>query len=414
MVPRDQLHRIRASLAEAGVAATPNVQGYELLDSQALGVSDFRQRVDLQRAWEGELVRTLTAMDAIDAATVRLVIPEDGLFTEQRHPATASVLVRTRHQIDSHQIEAITLLVSSAVEGLEPGNVAITDTDGRMLHSPGDGAIAGSTDRHQRRTREFEDSLAADLVQLLQRATNAPATAIVRARLDFSESEIHTESYEPDTVTLREHTSSERSEGSMAQPPAGTAGIDGAPITPETNDGTWERDEAIREFGAARTTTRTVRAPGGVEQLHVAVVVDEGASVADDHLHDLIAAAAGIELQRGDQIAITRAASPAAADPLPFDERLDPFDLAQRIIALVTLVAIVITFIVMARRARRGGERVVPGYVRNQQSLAAGPEEPTEPDGPTPRDDVVALVERQPDEIAALLRSWLADRRTRP
>ena len=86
LVPQQQLHRVRADLAAAGVSGTPTVPGYELLDNQALGVSDFRQRVDLQRAVEGELTRTLTAMDGIESATVRLVIPEESLFTEQRKP----------------------------------------------------------------------------------------------------------------------------------------------------------------------------------------------------------------------------------------------------------------------------------------------------------------------------------------
>lgn len=123
MVPQDQLHLVRAQMAEVGVTGSPVVPGYELLDEQALGVSDFRQRVDLQRAVEGELARTLGAMDVIDSATVRLVIPEDSLFTDRREPATASVLLRANRPLDVTQVEAVTLVVASAVEGLDRKSV---------------------------------------------------------------------------------------------------------------------------------------------------------------------------------------------------------------------------------------------------------------------------------------------------
>ncbi len=410
MVPRDDLHRIRASLAQAGVSATPAVTGYELLDNQALGVSDFRQRVDLQRAWEGELTRTLVAMDVIESASVRLVIPEDSLFAEQRTPATASVLVGTRGSLDTGQIEAITLLISSAVEGLDPSDVTIADTRGQVLHSPGDGAAGGFADRHQRHTREFEAALAADLTQLLHRATNAPASAVVRARLDFDEIETQSEQFDGEGVPLREHTLSERSEGSTPTA-GGVIGVDGGPLA-DASEGTYERDEATREFGVGRTTTRTVQAPGTVQQLNVAVVVDEAATLSDAQLESLIAAAAGHDAARGDQIAITRVATPPGPDALPVEPGWDLVELIQRIVALLVLVAIAVGLLLMLRRRiDRPAERVVPAHVQTPWELQGQRDEQDREDHRAIRQEVSELVERQPEEIASLLRSWLADRR---
>jgi flagellar M-ring protein FliF len=416
LVPQDQLHRVRANLAEAGVSATPIVPGYELLDEQALGVSDFRQRVDLQRAVEGELARTLTAMDAIESATVRLVVPEDTLFTDQRVEPTASVLVRPIGQLDRGQIESMGLLVASAVEGLETDNITIADTQGRVLHAPGDGSTGGMTDRQQQRTRDFEQALAGEITQLVQRATDSPASVVVRATLDFDEVESQTEVYEDGGVPLREQTSEERFEGT-GPAAGGIVGVDGGPL-PGNNggEGTYERDDANREFGVGRTVTRVVQAPGTVQQMSVALVVDEGAPVGNQELNELVSAAAGINAARGDEIAITRVAAPPALEEPVLGDGEGLVDLIQRIVALVVLLVIAVALFLMSRRRGKEidpapAERVVPAHVRPQAQLPPEPEQEALDQGPTVKDEVSELVERQPEEIAALLRGWLADRR---
>lgn len=415
MVPQDQLHLIRAQMAEAGVTAAPTVPGYELLDEQALGVSDFRQRVDLQRAVEGELSQTLAAMDAIDSATVRLVIPEESLFTESQQPTTASVLVRTSRSLDVGQVEAITLVVASAVEGLEPDQITVADTSGEVLHAPGDGSVGGITDRQLRRTRDFEAALAADLTQLLQRATDAPASVVVRATLDFDERSTETEIYEDEGVALREQLADEAYEGSTPAP-GGVVGVDGGPLPEEeAEESSYERSEATREFGVDRTVTRVVEAPGTVQRMSVAAVIDEGAAMGDGELATLIGAAAGVDDERGDAVAITRVATPEVPDDAPVvDEAGGLIELIQRIAAVVVLLVIAIALFLMSRR--RGSAdpvqtKVVPAKVR-QQALPEEDEEPEIDQGPTVKDEVAELVERQPEEIAALLRGWLADRRT--
>lgn len=415
LVPQPQLHEARAQLAQAGVSSVPTVPGYELLDEQALGTSDLRQRVDLQRALEGELARTLNAMDGVETATVRLVLPEDQLFTDNQSPATASVLVRPRGTLGDGQIEAITLLVSSAVEGLETDQVTVADTQGNVLHAPGDGTTGGVTDRQQRRTQDFERSVAAELTQLIQRATGSAASVVVRADLDYDEVETQTETFAPDSaVALRESTTDEAYEGAQA-PQGGLVGVDGGPLPGMGGDGTYERSDATREFGVDRTTTRTVRAPGQVEGLSVAVVVDQGAAVTDNQLRELVGAAAGLDEERGDTFAITRIAMPLVEDVA---EEAGPswIDMVQWGVALLVLLLVAVGLFLMSRRRRPAEpERVVPAAVRPvAPAPAALDPDPTEalPTGPTLQDEVAQLVERQPEEIAMLLRGWLADRRT--
>jgi flagellar M-ring protein FliF len=418
LVPQDRIHRVRADLAEAGVSGSPSVPGYELLDEQALGVSDFRQRVDLQRAVEGELSRTLAAMDAVDSANVRLVLPEDSLFTDQQRPATASVLLRPRRQLDDQQVQSVTLLVSSAVEGLDPDQITVADTAGNVLHAPGDGSTAGVGDANQRRTREFEQALGADLSSLLQRATGSPSSVVVRAALDFSETETQTETYDDEGVALREQTSEERYEG-IAPQVGGIVGVDGGPVAGEGGEGTYERDDATREFGVGRTTTRTVQAPGTVEGLSVAVVVDENAVVTDNELQQLVTAAAGLDADRGDAVAISRVPAMELEEAPPADDG-GLLDHIQTIVALASIVLIALGLFLMSRRRREPEEpeKVVPAQMRpttplepagHAEAPAPSPEE-LEPANRV-RDEVAELVERQPEEIASLLRGWLADRR---
>ena len=413
LVPQDQLHVVRADLAQAGVSGTPAVPGYELLDAQALGVSDFKQRVDLQRAVEGELSRTLTAMDGIETATVRLVLPEDELFTEQQEPASASVLIRPTGTLDAGQVEAVTLLVSSAVEGLDPAQITVADTAGNVLHTPGEGVTGGSTDRLQRRTREFEAAMNADLQALLQRATGSPASVAVRATLDFDESEVQTETFDDEAVALREQTSTETYEGTGGAA-GGTVGVDGGPLPTGDGEGSYERGEATREFGVNRTTTRTVEAPGSVERLSVALVVDQASEATDAELRELVGAAAGIDVElREEAIAITRVATPAPEAPAELPEPGALADL-ERYIALAVLVLVAVGLFLMARRRRDPApeEKLVPAQVRSAPAAIEEPEDEPSPAAPSVQDEVAALVERQPEEIAALLRGWLADRRT--
>ncbi|MFA9430933.1 flagellar basal-body MS-ring/collar protein FliF [Egicoccus sp. AB-alg2] len=416
LVPQQQLYRVRADLASAGVSGTPSVPGYELLDNQALGVSDFRQRVDLQRAVEGELSRTLGAMDGIDNATVRLVLPEESLFTEQREPASASVLLRSARPLDSNQVEAITLLVSSAVEGLSPDKVTVADTAGNVLHAPGDGVVGGVSDRQQRLTREYESAMNADLQALVQRATGFPASVSVRASLNFDESEIQTETFDAEGTPLRESTSAEQFEGEGA-PAGGVTGVDGGPLPTGNGPSNYTRDENSTEYGVGRTTTRTVQAPGTVERLSVALVVEDGSAVTDAQLRELVGAAAGVDVDlREEAIAITRVTSPADATAPPEEAEAGGFAQLESYLAMGLIVLIAVMLFLMTRRKKDRtaavAEKVVPAQVR-AAPVPIDPVDETEqlPVGPNIQDEVAAMVERQPEEIAALLRGWLADRR---
>lgn len=435
LVPRNQLYATRASMAGAGIQAQATPAGWELLDQQGLTVSDFRQQVDYQRALEGELARTLMAMDGIRSATVHLVLPEEALFTERQQPTTASVLLDTARTLTASEVEAVVFLVASSVQGLEAGGITVADAKGVVLHAPGNAGVPGAVaSRQLRETREFEAAMASDISTLLSSATGSPASVVVRASLNFDETSTEIETFEPDRqVTLREQTSTETFEGTGTAP-TGVVGVDGGPLGNDgTGESTYSKDEALREYGVDRTVTVTNQAPGKVEKLSVAIVMDDGtitgAAVPDaQEVEDLVAAAVGLDAARGDSVAVSSVAFPAvelqAADGEAMTAMLDR---VPQLIALIVLVVVAVGLFLMTRR-RGDGELALPALGRSEREIPAidvvdRAEEPVAVEAakprprPQPPDDqlkreVSELVERQPEEIATLLRGWLADQRS--
>ncbi|HSK95264.1 MAG TPA: flagellar basal-body MS-ring/collar protein FliF [Euzebyales bacterium] len=433
LVPSDQLYETRASLAAEGIeGGAVEPPGYELLDEQGVGVSNFKQRVDYQRALEGELSATLTAMDSVETANVRLVIPEEELFEEEQKPVTASVLLDTARELDPAEVETVAFMVSSSVEGLEASNVTVANTDGTVLQAPGDAGGSAVTSRIMRQTREFEQMLAEDVRQLVATAGGGEASVVVRASMNYDEAESTSETYNPDTqVSLREDTEAETFTGEGAVPggAGGTAGVDGGPAAGGNGTNSdYERDRSTVEYGVDRETTVTRRSPGTVDRLSVAIVMDDGALTgttppAVGEVEQLVAAALGLDEARGDTVAVSAVPFPAAEEAPAEAETGDVVDLAARIGAVVVLLAIAVIFILMLRRRRRDVK--VIDITRDPASspveLVDAPQALTESAATSPepltsvasiKADVAQLVEEQPEDIAVLLRGWLADRRT--
>src|SRR5947208_8163102 len=133
MVPQDKVTRIRMKLAEGGLPKGGGV-GYEIFDkSDALGATSFVQNINHLRALEGELARTIRAIDRVQAARVHLVLPERPLFSRDKVEATASIVLKVRGQLEAQQVRAIRHLVAAAVNGLKPERVSVVDETGNLL-----------------------------------------------------------------------------------------------------------------------------------------------------------------------------------------------------------------------------------------------------------------------------------------
>jgi flagellar M-ring protein FliF len=313
-VPAEQVDTTRISLAAANLPATGTV-GYELMDSQSITTDSFTQQINYQRALEGELSRTLTAIDGVSAARVQIVLPEERLFTDAETPARAAVLLTTSRMVTDENVAAVVNLVSSSVPNLDPANVTVTDSTGRQLTSPGSGTGAGSTEQRKAQA-DYETKLEQQAVTMLSPVTG-PGRAVVRvsADMDFTQRSRATEEYDPDRSAAKETASSSEQYRGEARTPGGTLTTEpGANDEPQEASETQEytKTSESASLNNTKTISQEIEAPGKVQRLTVSVLLDTSAAQAlsAEQVQALVANAVGLDTERGDAIVV---------DYAPFD-----------------------------------------------------------------------------------------------
>ena len=464
LVPQAKVYELRMSLSASGLPKGGTV-GYELLDKQSFTTSDFTQKVDYQRAVEGELARTLMALDGVENASVHLAVPTETLFTDDKQPTRASVLLKTSSDLSDDAVQSIVNLVSSAVPNLSPNDVTVADTAGRVLSSPGTSAGATST-RQMQQASDYQRQLGSDASAMLAQVFG-PGHAVVRvsAKLNFDEAQKQTDTYAKNTAApiLNQQKATETFSGT-GTPPSGTLGVTGAPAAATTGaNNTYNKDDSSTVYGLDHTVETSKSAPGQVERLSAAVVLDASAQPVPpaDKVEKLVGAALGIDPARGDTIVVdtiafdsstakaAKAAKAKAAGTASTDALLGYVRTA------VGALALLLVLFFLSRGLKRKSEPLAlpaigPGSVAaaiaaaQANAVPGGPEAdapvalpsrapaaavpagapvPAAPlNGAAPpavlaaaagaEDELLQLIDQQPEEMAVLLRSWLADRRS--
>ena len=311
LVPQEKLYELRIDLAGRGLLAGSTV-GFELFDRTSLSTSDLQNSVNLQRALQGELERSICALAEIASARVHLALPEERLFSDQQEPPSASVVVNLGNsRLGSAQVGAITQLVASAVPGLDSDAVTVVDTTGAMLTGGLDGMGGMQTLAQLEATRAWEERLRGHLQSMLDSVLGANRSVVrVQASLDFQSQAITRETLEPadgQGVVRREEITSEQYDGEGGTQVGGSAGLDGAadPARAGSGGGNYEHRSETREYDYTRMHEEVSSPPGSLQRLAVAVVVDEGLN-GDivGQVRGLVEAAAGIDSGRGDQVTV--------------------------------------------------------------------------------------------------------------
>jgi len=318
LVPSDQVYDVRLSMANEGLPSGDSV-GYELFSENVLGMTEFTQRVNYQRALEGELERTISSLDPVEAVRVHIVTPEEALLTTEQAPTTASVTIQQKpsSQLDSSQVRAITYLVANAVEGLDPENVTVVDTEGNLLASGAgeDGLAAGLTQVDNRRAAEIAvaNELQSKIKNLLDITLGANRSVVqVSVTLDWTERLVNSQTYNPTPEAVRsEQTLSETytTNGTTASGiPGATSNLpDGTTETVAGTEGNliYARTEQTTNYEITTIETSETIYPGEIEQISLSVLVD---GVTDQQqlstLENAIAAAVGTNRDRGDVISV--------------------------------------------------------------------------------------------------------------
>ncbi|MFZ5846954.1 MAG: flagellar basal-body MS-ring/collar protein FliF [Actinomycetota bacterium] len=451
-VPRAEVYDARIRLSGEGLPSGGDT-GYEILDSQDLSTSQFQEQTGYKRAMEGELSQTIEALDAVDTAVVHLAIPQKELFASEEQPTTASVLVETKpgQTLEPQQVQAVVHLVASSVEGLDPKQVTVADASGAVLSASGDD-FGTAADTRSQQVKSFEEKLSTQVQGMLDKVLGAGNTAVqITAQLNFDKTVTNTKRYfsDPEMVPLSDTTLTETYTapgGGLDN--GGVVGPDGA-LDPNAannnvpgNATNYRKESRTADNAVGEEVEQREAAPGGVESLHVGVIVDQNAPGAVNvaEIETLVSSALGIDAQRGDTVAVStmafdRTAEEAAAEALAAAKKAEDREALIGLIktaALVLLVAGILIAAMLRSRKRAKARDEATNYMveqirRRDDEIEATQVVPLPAAEPMPelevdprfverdalraaaRDEIAAMVEKQPEEVANLLRGWLVD-----
>ncbi len=456
LVPKENVLRLRMSLAESGLPSGGSV-GYEIFDrGDTLGATNFVQNINRLRALEGELSRTIRALQRVVQARVHLVIPERQLFQRDTESPTASIGLKVRGDLSSEQIQAIRHLVASAVPGLKPSRVSIVDENGHLLANGEDSQTGGAIASMLDEKREAQEARLRRAVEdiVFQVVGEGRARVQVTAELARNRITQTADVFDPDGQVVR--SSQSRSEASTASEDLTNVGVTVGNQLPEADENgpesgsnsQRETSEEVVNYEISRTTTTEVTEAGSLRKLSVAVLVDgvyaqeAGGELSytprsEEQLAQiatLVRSAVGFEESRGDQVEVvnmrfvTNAAPEigALAEPGLFDFRMD--DIMQiaelGVMLLMTLLLVLFVMRPLVRKILTPDEAAEPPATATPvvaQEGAGNAAVAGEPDqrleqaqaAGAARADMVRqvseLVKTNPDDAATILRNWLQE-----
>jgi len=470
-VPADQANRALLQLADKGLPGGGTI-GYEIFDKQeALGTTNFMQNVNLVRALEGELAKTIQTVATVKSARVHLVLPKRELFSREKQEPSASVVLSMKgaKRLESEQVTAIQHLVATAVPGLNPNRISVVDNKGKLLaggFEDEDSTAALALKADQRR-RALEGRLTQTIEELLERTAGfGKVRAEVNVEMDFDRVSTQEETFDPDgqvvrsTQTIEQTSSSKDSEG---QPPVsvGTNLPDpNLQNSDQANSTAAEtRTEETVNYEITKTVKNHVREAGVIKRLSVAVLVD-GKRVEDNNgdkkyqprsnaemelLATLVKGAIGFNADRGDTVEVINM---EFAEFVPPEEPLDLFIfgltkndvfkfaelLVYIILALLVILMVIRPLLSRALEslpsAQAMGEQLLADHTGGRPALA-GPGEAGVPArsemGPEEEhfeelididrvegrvkassvNKVGEIVDKHPEEALSILRAWM-------
>ncbi|MCG9080274.1 flagellar basal-body MS-ring/collar protein FliF [Laribacter hongkongensis] len=351
-VPAEQVYSTRLKLASEGLPKASGI-GFELMDNQKFGISQFAEQVNYQRAVEGELARTIEALGVVESARVHLAMPKQSVFVREQQLPTASVLLNLRPGfiLDAGQIAGIRNLVASAVPGLPQKNITIVDQEGNLISRMPDmeDGSAGLSRRQLDYVRQIETSLTKRIEAILEPIVGSGnARAQVTAAVDFSEVEQTAETFNPNTPPNAGAIRSQQTSESQTREEAPQGGVPGAlsnqppnaaaaPVTlpPGTQAGLMpapngqqnqarpvkSSKEATTNYEVDRTIQHVRQQTGALKRVTAAVVVNfKRTTTADGNakmtplseqemqqLDKLVREAMGFTQARGDSVQVVNA-----------------------------------------------------------------------------------------------------------
>lgn len=439
MVPAADVHKIRLDMAGEGLPAQ-GVVGFEIFDQSKFGTTDFERQVNYYRALGGELSRSIQAIETVEFARVQITAPRESLFIEKEQQASASVLLKLvpGFQINNQQVKAISNLVAGSVQALEAEKVTIVDTSGNLLSQSF--AKKDSYDQQLALTqlaieRQFAQGLKTDLQALLNRVLGPDNYTIqVKANMNFDQKEVESIEYYPvvdEQGIIRSQQELRESFEGIDSGASGAPGVSSnipqyqSPASEETSS--YRSSEIITNYEINERIERKVYAPGTVEQISVAVIVNEQLNPAEQaEITNALQTAIGYDINRGDLVTVS---SLSFDDSL--EEQIQQAQIAQTerekremyiYAGLISLILLILLILIIS--LRQPSKEVVQETVQPQnldvtvddsldkleEELAATNLSTEEKKLKKMKEEIASLVSKKPEEVANILKNWLQEK----
>jgi flagellar M-ring protein FliF len=457
LVPASQVHEARLKLASQGLPKGGNV-GFELMENQKLGVSQFLEQVNFQRALEGELARSIQSVAAVQDARVHLALPKASVFVREQQKPTASVLLNLRpgRTLDAQQVSAIVHLVASSVPDLPAKNVTVVDQNGNLLSEAGKQVNANGLDPSQLKyVQELQQSIIKRIESIVTPMVGPEnVRAEATADVDFSHIEQAAETYAPNQTPNASAIRSQQSSETQSGSPTTASGVPGAlsnqppaPATAPLTAPAGTTPGATASTAATSTnshkdmtvnyeldkTVKYVQQPmGGLKRLSVAVVVNYRKVVGKDgkatmkplsdaektQITELVKEAMGYNKERGDSLEVVNSpfasAEKEAIPETPVWKRPDVLQTAMGAGKYVIGGAILayLFFGVLRPLLRKIGKTFEPPAPVEEDTVVHLSHD-TEPMGNKPRtyqdnlDAAKQLAKNDPKMVANVVKAWV-------
>ncbi len=404
LVPSDQVLRLRLGLAEEGLPRGGSI-GYEIFDrSESFGVTNFAQNINLLRALEGELSRTIRSIAAVQSARVHLVMPKREVFNREKAEPRASIILKIQggRRLGQEQVFAIQQLVAAAVPGLQPTNISVVDDRGTLLArgvAENENAESFMASRTAEAEQSYEHRLALSLIKLLERSVgDGKVQAEVSVDMNFDRIVTNSENYDPDGQVVRSTQTVEENASNLENNAETAVSVSsnlpdlesvGTENTPENASNSSRIEETVN-YEITKTIQTHTQESGSIQRINAAVLVDgiytkneTGESIYQPRsteelkkLATLVKTAIGYDEKRGDQVEIINmqfVQSRALPEEQPNLEFLgltksDYFRMAE--IMVLTVVAILVLLLVV-RPLISHVVRVIPEAMAEGQKLLA-------------------------------------------
>ncbi len=450
LVPANRVHETRLAMAGQGLPRGGGV-GFEIFDKTSLGTTDFVNRLNYQRALQGELARTIRQFQQVQEARVHIATPRESVFIEDEKPPSASVSVKLkgREKLSSNQVQSIVNLVSSAVPGLTPENITVVDTSGRLLFRKKGGEESFMSATQLEYQASIEEGLRHKVETMLEEVVGVNRVrAQVTAEIDFSRVNVMEESFDPETPVVRSEKLHIEGEDAAGLDGAGIPGVKGslATFAGEGAGGggqssSFKSNDVTRNFEISKTTKHVQEPTGSIKRLSVAVMVDgtydkteneDGETVLQykartpeemQWFDKLVKNAIGYNEDREDQVEVANMPFALSSVVEPETKLVDRgFEILERLVMPIIYIVGGILFILLflrpmlrmlaAQPAGRPAVRKAAGegrkpsaseYVEDEEDLHLAPRQMTD------KERIYHLAQSDPDRAADLVRRWLRE-----